>query len=96
MESGTAHGFLVLISYFQGRELWIYELGMEVYRQAVSGNVEYSREVFHNLLSLLDEMPPSRTFGPGFNTVAEPLIPLFERLTDRASSDTYGERSSPF
>ena len=92
MDSQTSRGFLVLVSYFQGREPWIYELGMEAYRHAVSGNVEDSREAFHNLLVLLEEMPPSRTFGSGFASVADPLVSLYERLIDRAQNDSYGGR----
>ena len=92
MDSQTSRGFLVLVSYFQGREPWIYELGMEAYRHAVSGNVEDSREAFHNLLVLLEEMPPSRTFSQGFASVTDPLISLFERLIDRAQGDSYVDR----
>ena len=96
MESQTAHGFLVLISFFQGREPWIHELGLEAYRQAVSGNAESAREVFQSLLYLLEEMPPNRSFGPGIASLTDPLTSLFGRLIDRTQSDSYGGRSLTF
>ena len=96
MESETAYGFLVLISFFQGREPWIHELGMEAYRQVVSGNAESAREVFQSLLYLLEKMPPNRTIGRSFASLTDPLISLFERLIDRTQPDLYSDRSLPF
>ena len=96
MESRTAYGFLVLISFFQGREPWIHELGLEAFRQAVSGNAESAREVFQSLLYLLEEMPPNRTFGPGYASITDQLVSLFERLMDRTQSDSHGDRRFSF
>jgi hypothetical protein len=96
MESQNAHGFLVLISYFQGREPWVYEMGLEAYRQAMSGNIEKSRDVFLNLVVLLQEWSSGRRLGLHSTFVAEQLVPLFDRLIDRAQADLYDTRDLPF
>ena len=78
MESKSAYGFLVLISYFQGREPWIHELGLEAYRQAVTGNAESAREVFQSLLYFLEEIPPNLAINSGVASLVDPLLSSFE------------------
>ena len=93
MGSQITHGFLVLISFFQGRKPWIHELDLEAHRQAVSGNAEIAREVFQSLLFLLEEMPLNRVSSTSSVSLANALISLFERLIDRTQSDLYSGRN---
>ena len=86
MDSPGGRGFVVLINYFQGREPGLYELGMEAYRQAQAGNVEAASDVFESLLFLGAELPRSRGSARSFESIAGPLMSLFDRLIDRVRS----------
>ena len=94
--SNSAHGFLVLISYFQGREPWVYELGMEAYRQAMSGNVASATELFQSIFEV-SEFVPARTRPTGFVAqVSDQLHELFDRLISWIQSDPYNVDDLPF
>ncbi len=52
--SRSLYGFLIALSVFRERVPWIYELGMEVYRQAEEGRMEKATEIFRELTRLID------------------------------------------
>lgn len=79
MESYSPFGFVVLVSTFQTREPWAYELGMEVFRQAMSGHTDTAIDLFRSLVELAHKSPHRTTSGMVLNYVDE-LNVLFERM----------------
>ena len=82
MESYSPYGFVVLVSSFQSREPWAYELGMEIFRQAMSGHTNTAIELFQSLVELAQKSPHRMTSGMVMNYVDELNI-LFDRLISR-------------
>ena len=81
MGSYSPFGFVVLISSFQSRESWVYELGMEAYRQAMSGNIDNATDIFRNLMELFQQSS-GRMLSGTVRDYADELNILFARLID--------------
>lgn len=95
MRSSSPYGFLVMVASLQGREPWLYELGMEAYRQAVAGNAENSREIFQYFLFFVDNSPSRGGPGSLHEHLGE-FIGSYERLMDHVSSSSYDSGNLPF
>ncbi len=88
MESGNPYGFIVLVSSFQTREPWVYELGREAFRLAISGNIDNAGEVFRGLLDLIHNMSRRTSLG-SVRDYTDDLIILFERMVSHVQAGTY-------
>lgn len=49
-----AYGFLIAVSAFRESVPWLYELGMEAYRAAITEDFDLSQKIFRDMLHILD------------------------------------------
>ena len=78
MESYSPYGFVVLVSAFQSTEPWIYDLGMEAFRQASLEKIDNAVEIFRNLMDLVEKASSAVA-----RTTSRDYIPEFHILFDR-------------
>ena len=95
VRGNSPYGFLVIVGTLQGREPWLYELGVDAYRQAVAGNFGISREIFQFFMFLAESFP--HRSGPGIlpEYLGE-LAGSYERLVDHLRSSLYDSGDLPF
>ena len=76
-ESESVFGFIILLSTLCERTPWLYEVGMEAQRAAADGDSEKAREVFGELVRLIDLSNNIQRVVP--SGIKEELSTLFEQ-----------------
>ncbi len=77
-DSSGAYDFVVAVSGFRDAAPWIYEIGMEVFRRAVAGDIERARQIYSQMESLIRWT--RRLLPESLMEIAELLPMLFERI----------------
>ncbi len=78
--SDSPFGYVILLSSVRDVAPWLYDFGVEAQRAAVAGDLTKAREIFQELIRLLEFSSSVLPRSPVLMTVADDLNNLFERM----------------
>ena len=78
--SDSPFGFLVLLSSLRGTAPWLFEVGLEAQRMVVAGNTDKARDIFQELIRLLEISSGVLPRSPVSMNIVGDLEALFERM----------------